>query len=406
MIRFEFFRVFEGKELSIPLSFFTGLSLIVFCCPSLAKSDDGINTEVLTLSSSSRPSLLSTQNSWEVLAGVQETYYEISSQKDSLAAFFLKAKGTSKVSQHLRLDADISGVFEQKGTDQGLKNPSTRRNSGFYLNQVRWNYEVTEWLSLDAGVLNQRRFMSPLLAYNSSYPALRQNIEFKNNSWTWAFVSQQALPTSQKLSLKTAQKEEPPMYLAAAVSVQKTWPFGTQTRFIPGMYQFNNLPSAVAYESCLRGNSSIGECLPNSRFAYHFLGTDTYADITLNLPHEWVITLGGNYMQNFDAPKGQSQGILYELNFFKGLNTDLAMGWGFQYFEKQSDVTPAFYAPFMYENNRKGYGGNFLFTFSRRQMQLKGTFLQTTPLKSTEAHRSTINYVQLSLETRYAQSDD
>lgn len=367
--------------------------------PSFAKPGEDLNKEVLAISPSSKRSPLQME-SWKLSAGVRGTYYEDRFNRDSLTALLLKAEGRSQLTHRLNLDANISGVFEQ-GTAQGLKQQSTRRDSGFYLNQVRLSYDVMNWMTLDAGALSQRRYMSPLLAYSGSYPALRQNMDVRNNSWQWSFSSQQAIPTSQKLSSKAIQKEDQPIYLTAAISAQKTWPFGTQMRFIPGIYQFHHLPSAVAYESCLIGNSVIGKCAPGARFAYNFFGTDTYADIMLNLPHEWTITLGGNYLQNFEAPAGRAQGALYELDFNKGLNVDLALGWSFLYFEKQSDVTPAFYAPFMYENNRKGYGAKFRFSFSRRQIELKGTFLQTTPLKTTAIQNSTVNYVRLSLETSY-----
>ena len=339
-------------------------------------------------------------DSWKISAGARGTYFEDRFNRDSLTALLLRAEGESQLTNTLKLDGSVSGIFEQ-GTAQGLKQQSTRRDSGFYLNQVRLAYEATDWLNLDAGALSQRRYMSPLLAYSASYPALRQNLEAESGSLKWAFSSQQAIPTSQKLSTKAVSKEEQPVYLAAAASLQKNWPFGTQARVIPGLYQFSSLPSAVAYESCLIGNSVIGKCAPGARFAYNFFGTDTYADIMLHLPHEWKITLGGNYLQNFEAPSGRSQGVLYELDFFKGLNVDLAMGWILQYFEKQSDVTPAFYAPFMYENNRKGYGGKFRFLFSRRQIELKGTLMQTVPLRTTAVQNSTVNYVRLSLETSY-----
>lgn len=333
-----------------------------------------------------------------------EVFYQNQYSKTTFGQFKFGFDLHSRFEDQIIARVAASGLVESESSS-GFQSQPNRKNSGLFVDEatLTWNFGAQNKSQFSLGVIDQRQSMSHLIAGDRAFPGIRQFTAQSFRAWTFGIELQQLIPTNFKLYPLNSQSEALPTYFTAAVSMQKITAFGTQLRLIPGYFQFYQIPSSVAFESCLLGNSSPSEkCSQgSSRFSSEFSGIDILADTFLNLPRQWRISSGINFLKNLRAPQQSNQAISYHLNFEKKFSRDYAIQWGGEYFEKQSDVVPAFYSPSIYENNRKGFLAFFEFKFSNQQIQSRIDLAQTQPLNSKPDSLSTVNHIKLSIKFDY-----
>lgn len=343
-----------------------------------------------------QPAKSSLRPQWR--AGLEGKYFEDHFNRDTLSVFLVDLKGGFEVTDRLLVSSEVSALFEQ-GTSQGLEDRTSRRDSGFYLNDARLSYLPSRLFRLDAGALSQKDYMSSLITNSQAFPATRETIDLTLSTWRFHFSLQQAIPTSHKLSSKSVEKEALPLYMTQQLLVEKTFSQGQKLSFAPGFYQFYALPSAVAKDSCLLGNSTT-TCRDDAEFVYNFSGLDLALSTSLPVRNGWKLKGSANYLKNFEADDGRSEGMAYSAGITKDFLSQGLLALDVEYFEKQADVVPAFYSPWLLENNRKGTQFTAAWTFPS-QVTLRTSYARTQPLISTP-YQDDINFVNLSLETQYA----
>ncbi|MCB0406926.1 MAG: hypothetical protein KDD34_01915 [Bdellovibrionales bacterium] len=363
-------------------SLFLALSLSI----SLGTFAEEAQKESLSLETITPSSLNNKTPTWGLLTSINHLSVQDPLQNfnvSTLRTQFFSEKVLSETSK-ISLRGQIQ--LENKMPHNPSRSFHSRKTSGIFIDDARWSWTPASLRNGEfrSGFLSQEQYLSPLIIKDRAFPALRQSFSFSPSPSYFSTLSfQQAIPTNYVFSTEQEKKEALPTYLSSSLLLGYQFPFGTQIRGIASIYQWNQLPTKVAQESALSGNTLASTTTPT--FAYDFLGADFYGDIIFFLPHDWKIQLTTGFIENFKAPSDKSSGSHHQLLFQKNLKSTYSLGWGFEYFYKKSDVTPAYFSPFFYENNRRGMGTHLEFGFLKTQNFLQFHWNQSQQLSQNSS---------------------
>lgn len=227
-----------------------------------------------------------------------------------------------------------------------------------------------------AGAVDQGDLNMKMLVNGQPFPGIRQALVFGDGGASklkiWA---QQAIPTSRTLSTKTVDAELMPSFLSETIELSLR---PTRSLSLSGQvthYAFNSLPSAVALQSQVYGNTTA-ETGPNTaRFKYGFEGFGAGGSIRYDFMPSFGIQLGGYMLQNTQAPEGYRNGQHLNGSLIVGLENDVELNAGGAMFFIEDDVTPGFYNDSSIgHNNRQGYSAQLDVDFRRQRFKLRAAF--------------------------------
>ncbi len=140
-------------------------------------------------------------------------------------------------------------------------------------------------------------------------------------------------------------------------------------------FSFHNLPSAVALESQVYGNTVL-ETGPNTaRFKYAFDGIGAGGSAYFQLARNLGWQVGGYVLQNGQAPEGFQNAQVVRTNLTIGLAEDIDLIPSASMFFSEDDVAPGFYNDaYVGHNNRQGYSGAMEVFFQRQRFKLRAEF--------------------------------
>ncbi|MDX9730857.1 MAG: hypothetical protein RBT63_03710, partial [Bdellovibrionales bacterium] len=155
--------------------------------------------------------------------------------------------------------------------------------SGIYLNEALLRYQAWETsysrFNIEGGAVSQEALNATLLVDQQPFPGVRQSLWLwldgegqKDSKYLLRIWAQQTIPTSKTLSTKAVETELMPTFMSETVELAV---YPTKPLYISAAvthYAFNDLPSSVALESEIYGNTTDEIGPSTSRFRYRFDG--------------------------------------------------------------------------------------------------------------------------------------
>lgn len=232
--------------------------------------------------------------------------------------------------------------------------------SGIYPREVLIEYEpFNEVLTLQAGLIRQRFFNEPLFVSNLPFLGVSQRLALKRKRFEVALRTQQLIPTSYTLATRVGERENVPFFYTQSLEGYLAL---SKYNFIRGRvthFRYSDLPSVVAFDSFIYGNTVTNTDVNNAEFIYNFEGFLTTLNFEQKITEAWSVQALWNTIVNNEAPSdaGEAQtiggGVAYDSGrwIFSGL---------YKSYFIESDAVPAAYNSHAYgHNNRIGHGYGF-----------------------------------------------
>ena len=242
------------------------------------------------------------------------------------------------------------------------------------------NKDKSFWTKLSIGAINQSEFLNffDIMMSLRALPGLEQMFKYENNyskdkSFGFDLRSFQGVPASQSLNLNFNEKENTPFYLNANLEffIKDLNPkFGYRLGINYGLFDYSSLPSVIANESRLYGNS-VSDFGPNAEFDYDFKGWYAGWRAVLNVP-QFEFAPYVKIVTNTAAPDGQNQGQMAGATFRyhdKYLNS-----WSlhaFTFFNEKDASVASYNSTTLGHNNREGYGINLAYNMRERGLKFE-----------------------------------
>ncbi len=253
-----------------------------------------------------------------------------------------------------------------------------------------------------AGAVDQGAFEAPLLVSRQAFPGLRETLIIgSTNDFRIKLWAQQAIPTSKTLSTKTVDAEVTPSFYSetAEISVEPSELMTVKAAVTH--FTFNNLPSAIALESVIYGNS-VNEIGPNtSRFKYRFDGFMARGEVEFQLANPLRWHLSGYALQNAAAEEGYRNAQFIQTGLRIKLPGDIDVSPMAGTFFIEDDAAPGFYnASSTGHNNRQGYAAMVEAYFKRQRFKLKAEYVDADII-NFNINQSRQQTMTISFETFY-----
>ncbi len=234
-----------------------------------------------------------------------------------------------------------------------------------YAPEREWNLESAyvqwrpySWVQFRAGAIDQGDDHSPLLASDSTFLSVVQEIDLAPREWgLWPFLKfQQAIPPGdyRRSPIDIERDQGTPSFLAHTLGL-KWRSRHSEGRLAATAFSYQGLAGQTAYRSQFMGNSLSTYTESTAQFAYPFRGLNFtwqgHALLGQTLGHLTGLEWQGQYLYNRRAPHRRNTG--YALSLGLRLQDSEGRQWVpfVAPFRNESDTAPAFY-------NSKWYGHN------------------------------------------------
>lgn len=316
------------------------------------------------------------------------------------AGLELAGKLRYRLLPQLEMKAD-AGVSLQSGYAQSRFGDNTPK-SGLALREAVLQFKPLNRVTLQAGAIDQGHLNAPLLVSAQAFPGVLERILLGTKEFNAELKAQQAVPTSTTLSTKAVEAEETPTFLTESLTVRAKL-FDRMSVNVFGLhYAFRNLPSTVATDSELYGNTVTALTAKRDRFTYDFDGFGYGGGTKILLARHVAWTLDGQILQNAKAPESYNQGQLASSGFEIGLPGDVDVKPKGEIFFAESDVAPGYYnGSDRGHNNRAGWAADLSVAFKKAGFALGGRFVQADLINSSLV-QTRQSFVLLHFETLHA----
>jgi hypothetical protein len=283
-------------------------------------------------------------------------------------------------------------------------------NTGILFREAAIKYQPIEAFNIRAGVINQDWLDMPLLVFRQSFPGANAELTFAlSDEAQVGFISQYAIPTSQTLAPRTVGAEATPSFITQTAYAK--WDDRNFKISLSGnLYQYDNLPSYVAFESQKYGNSLYASAPGgpgiiggpnNSRFNYEFKGWFTTADISLRMNSLFEPLAKLNVMRNEEAPEAFNDSQIYALGSRFHTNDHIFTVFYTNYFA-ESDVAPSYYNAWVMGNtNGKGQGVELYWQLKKKNFRVHAEYYRTDVINAGDDLQENQQYFYLGVETGY-----
>lgn len=232
-------------------------------------------------------------------------------------------------------------------------------NSGVYPRELKLSViAIEDHLDLEAGQISQTWINEPLFIGGLGFPGASEKLKFENKRVKVNLRAQQLIPTSSTLSTRVQGKEATPSLMTETGEI--TWNISSNN-FVLGRFtwfNYNDLPSNVAYWSRIYGNSpsNFGNDVNNSQFRYDFSGWIGQLAFEQKISNSLTAQIKHSVIKNEKAPSEVGEAQNTSLIIANDFGRWIVAGEYNNYFV-ESDAVPAFYNSYkMGHNNRIGNG--------------------------------------------------
>lgn len=274
--------------------------------------------------------------------------------------------------------------------------------SGILLKEALVSVRPLESLTLSAGAVDQGHLDSPLLVSSRAFPGAVERVRIGDKRYSVEVRAQQTVPTSVTMTTKTGLGEATPTFFSESLLLKARFSETVEVRANATHFAFRGLPSQVAVDSQIHGNTVL-ELGPNtSRFAYEFEGWTAGGMARLILTPGFALSGGTQLLQNTRAPEGfrNGQTIFGETEI--ALPGEITLKPRGEVFFAESDASPAFYNSAEYgHNNRKGFAADLDIAFRKEKFRVGGRYVDANLIDS-DLHQGRQRFWMLRFETTYA----
>jgi hypothetical protein len=332
----------------------------------------------------------------------------LETQSAQIGGFDLFTESKYQMLETLEARVFMRGKFEA-GRSQSFFGDIEPAN-GILVREAAIKYQPVDYFNIKAGVINQDWLDMPLLVSRQSFPALSSEISYAfSEEMKVGAIAQYAIPTSQTLAPRTVGAEATPSFVTQTVYAK--WSDRSLKASLTGnFYEYNNLPSYVAFQSQKYGNSlyvsspggpGIIGGPNNSKFNYDFKGWFTTAGASYRMnsilePHAYI-----NVIKNSQAPETFNDGQIIGLGS-KFHTNNYIISAAYENFFAESDVVPAFYNSWALGNtNSKGDGLDISIQFKKKNFRLRAQYYRADVINAGDDLQENQQYFYLGVETGY-----
>lgn len=374
------------------VSLVLGLGSTSFSAYSATEGKDSSisNSSAETSATGSSPTRFS--GAWQVSIGGRS--YTEGLDKADAATFSIGADAVYRLNKWVKLSADGEAVFYSSQVQARFKESSD--SNKIYLNEFVVEFKPLEFLTFQAGAVNQGFLQAPLLVNDRAFPGLRETFHIEALNMT--ITAQQTIPTSTSFNSNRSDLESTPTFFTETIETKwQLFPSMLVSAFITH-YSFSNLPSVVAFDSGKLGNTTSGFLAPNSEFFYDFDGFVVGGEAVYKLNSTIAINFGGTFMENTKASTASNRGQLLEAGLRLKFS-DIILKPRAELFFNESDTSPAKYNSGRYgHNNRKGESFSLRTEFPQWGFQLQARMTNSNLINSNAFQNDLTSY-EVSLET-------
>lgn len=331
----------------------------------------------------------------------------LETQSAQIGGFDLFAETKYQMLETLEARVFLRGKFES-GRSQSFFGDIEPAN-GILVREAAIKYQPADFFNLKAGVLNQDGLDMPLLVYRQSFPSVSGDLSYGVTEEARVGVTAQyAIPTSQTLAPRTVGAEATPTFVTQTLYAK--WSDRSLNASVTAnLFEYNNLPSFVAFESQKYGNtlyvSTPGNPIiggpNNSRFNYDFKGWFTTAGASYRMnslfePHAYI-----NVIKNTEAPETFNDGQIFGLGTKLHTN-DFIISAAYENYFAESDVAPSFYNSWALGNtNSRGDGVDLWIQFKKKNFRLRAQYYRADVINAGDDLQENQQYFYLGVETGY-----
>jgi hypothetical protein len=273
--------------------------------------------------------------------------------------------------------------------------------SGLNLKEAYIQFKPVSFLSLQGGALDQGQLKSPLLVSSRAFPGVAEAISIGDQALGAELRAQQTVPTSTTLSTRAVDTEPTPSFTSETLSLKARPLDNFSLKAFGTHYAFRSLPSTVATDSDLLGNT-VTEVGPNSsRFRFEFDGYLVGGEAKARLTRGLVAGIDGQMLRNMQAPETYRNAQMAGAELQIGLPGDIDLKPRGEIFFAESDVAPAFYnSSELGHTNRQGWAADVSMTFKQEKFRLSARYVNSDMINSNLI-QSRQAFVLIKFETLY-----
>jgi hypothetical protein len=262
-----------------------------------------------------------------------------------------------------------SGYAQTTLGDVQLKN-------GVFLKEAYLQFKPVNAFALQAGALDQGELEAPLLVSKRPFPGVAERLKIGNAFMSAELRAEQCVPTSSELTTKAVEAEPMPSFFTESLLL-KVRPFEALELKASGThYRYQSLPSAVAAESALYGNTLKSSEPGTERFLFEYEGFVASSGAKIHLTRTVSWGIDGQMIRNTKAEETYQNAQVLGTEFVVGLPGDVDLKPRAEMFFAESDVAPAFYNSVEYgHGNRQGWGAEVKATFRKEKFRIGARYV-------------------------------
>ena len=332
--------------------------------------------------------------------GLVGTSFANEKEQAQIAGLVLGGKARYGLLPSLEMKLD-AGVNVQSGYAQSQFGENVPKN-GVELREALVQFKPISRVTLQAGAINQAHWNAPLIVSAQAFPGALERVLLGSKSFNVELKAQQAVPTSSTLATKSVEAETMPTFMTEGATVRAKLLERVSLSVFALHYAFSNLPSVVAQDSELYGNTVTEVTAKRSQFTYGFDGFSYGAGAKVLLSRTLLWGADGQVVQNASAPGSFNQAYLASSGFEIGLAGDIDLKPKAEYFFAESDVTPGYYnGSDRGHNNRVGWAADLSATFKKAGFTVGGRYVMSE-LINTSLNQTRQSFILLRFESTHA----
>ncbi len=275
-------------------------------------------------------------------------------------------------------------------------------SKGINFSEAIVRFAPRDWFVFSAGAVNLEYIDSPLLISSGPFPGAKLKVGFDSELLCMSLSALYSIPTSRSLNTDRIEKEEEPSFAALTLNLASGSRFDLAGAVLnTTFFSYDKLPSKVAYESSIKGNSVITNSDADSSFIYQYKGISSTLSAFFHFWDRYTFRVKYIYLLNSDGPSTGNRGELLSAQL--EIQT-AALRWTpyFELFYNEPDSSVAYYNSTKYgNNNREGVSVGLLLNYaSQFDIMLRYTDADIIRVNNSIASRNQLLFVGISTSYR------
>ena len=320
--------------------------------------------------------------------------YKEGLEEAQLVQMSLSPKMDLNLASYFRIRGEAAINLNSASVQTRFKDPSAEV---FALQEFVAIIEPRKQISLEVGAVNQAHLSSDLLVDARAFPGALLRVGYVGKKLKLQGKLQSSIPTSASFESDRTELEETPSFQTQGVELYVRPLKWLEVKGQANIFQFENLPSKIAFESGRQGNTVNGDDVAESSFKYEFKGWNISYELEARLSKRVRTHVEFQLIENSEAPSGQGRSQLVGL----GLPIDLSgvsVTPKVAYFFSEANSSPAYYNSALYgHNNREGMMGALRLDFKKLGFALDAQYVVANVINE-DAVQDDMESISLSME--------